>query len=494
MVMFLMYLVIVMIYQVGVVGDGCLYLVMEYCLCLNLQICLCKEFFLVVEVLCVGIQVVGVVEIVYWVGVLYCDIKFVNIFVMEYNCLVFIDFGIVFMIGVIGEFLGMLILWLLLELFVELLQSGLCIDVWVLGVMFYMLLVGCLLFECLGECNFSVDLIECIEWVVLFFLVWLDLFDSLQWFFECVMVKNFDDWFLSVVVFVCVLQKVQIEFFYFVMLIDIVDDYLLVEDFEDDGDGFICVWEIVSIDFGMYGVIWFFVLMQLKGLLVVVLDVLCFDLLVWLELFVEQIQCCVFWLVVDVLVVLLFVLFVVLLMFGDCDDWMILCFLQVVQFEVLVLLVVVLMFVVVLVVVVEECLLWSWKGLWIGLVVVVVVIVVGGIVGLNVLVVGFEFQFDLESSEQVVDLQDLVFDVVFCVMDVVGMWMGDQVMFIWMNFDLCEGDSYIWIEIGGVFDGVVKQVVDEMVIFVLVFLGEVCIEVMLCCDDGCVFELIMGCV
>lgn len=239
---------IVTIYQAGVAGDGRPYLVMEYCPRPNLQLRARKEPFSVAEALRVGVQVAGAVETAHRAGVLHRDIKPANILVTEYNRPALTDFGIASTTGAVNEATGMSIPWSPPESFGDPPQSNTRSDVYALGATLYTLLAGRSPFERPGERNSGADLIERIERAPLAPLARPDSPASLQQLLERAMAKNPADRFPSAVGFARALQKIQIELTHSVTPIDIVDDHPIAEKQDDDPDGLTRVREIVSIE------------------------------------------------------------------------------------------------------------------------------------------------------------------------------------------------------------------------------------------------------
>ncbi|MFJ4223968.1 serine/threonine-protein kinase [Microbacterium sp. NPDC089695] len=484
---------IVTIYQAGVAGDGRPYLVMEYCPRPNLQVRARKEPFSVAEALRVGVQVAGAVETAHRAGVLHRDIKPANILVTEYNRPALTDFGIASTTGATGEASGMSIPWSPPESFADPPQSGPRTDVWALGATLYTLLAGRSPFERAGERNSSADLIERIERAALTSLGRPDSPESLQRLLERAMAKNPDDRFSSAVAFARALQKVQIELSHSVTPIDIVDDHPPAEDLDDDGDGLTRVREIVSIDPDVAAFTRPSAATRPTGPAFASPDVPRFDSPEPVD---EATQ-----------------LRAPAPAPAPADDDRTIARGPVV--------------------VSPQAYVpptagaqapastpprlttpsdphapqdppagvstteppapRSRKGLWIGLVAAGVVVVVGGIVGLNLLVANAPTP-DPVATEDEVDPQDVVSDVVPAVSDLTGTRSGDQVTFTWTNTDPLEGDSFIWmpIELDG--SGAAATTTETTATIPDAAAGQVCIDVSLRRDDGRASEPVRGCV
>ncbi|WP_144876472.1 serine/threonine-protein kinase [Microbacterium sp. 1.5R] len=479
---------IVTIYQAGVAGDGRPYLVMEYCPRPNLQVRARKEPFSVAEALRVGVQVAGAVETAHRAGVLHRDIKPANILVTEYNRPALTDFGIASTAGATGEASGMSIPWSPPESFADPPQSGPRTDVWALGATLYTLLAGRSPFERQGERNSGADLIERIERAALLPLGRPDSPDSLQRVLERSMAKNPDDRFPSAVAFARALQKVQIELSHSVTPIDIVDDHPPAEDLDDDNDGLTRVREIVSIDPDVAAFTRPSAATQPKGPSFASPEVPRFDSPDPVD---EATQ----------------LRAPTAAPVPDDDDR------TVARGPV---------------VVSPQAggtvaptasgpssadtahahpsttsetesaeppsqPARSRKGLWIGLVAAGVVVVAGAIVGLNLLVASMPAP-DPVATEDEVDPQDVVSDVVPKVSDLAGTRSGDSVTFTWTNTDPLEGDSFIWMPIDLSGAGTPSTTAETTATVTGAAAGQVCIDVSLRRDDGRASEPVRGCV
>lgn len=481
---------IVTIYQAGVAGDGRPYLVMEYCPRPNLQLRARKEPFSVAEALRVGVQVAGAVETAHRAGVLHRDIKPANILVTEYNRPALTDFGIASTTGATGEASGMSIPWSPPESFADPPQSGPRTDVWALGATLYTLLAGRSPFERPGERNSSADLIERIERAALPPLGRPDSPDSLQRLLDRSMAKNPDDRFPSAVAFARALQKVQIELSHSVTPIDIVDDHPPAEDLDDDNDGLTRVREIVSIDPDVAAFTRPSAATQPKGPSFVPPEVPRFDSPEPVD---EATQ----------------LRPPTPAPITTTDDDRTIARGPVVvsphaggsavptasasssvqpprldppteaeradaapaapqQAR-------------------------SRRGLWIGAAAAGVVVVVGAIVGLNVLVANMPAPEPVATEDEV-DPQDIVSDVVPKVSDLSGTRSGDSVTFTWTNTDPLEGDSFIWMPVDLSGAGTPSTTAETTATITGAAAGQVCIDVSLRREDGRASEPVRGCV
>ncbi|PCE16278.1 serine/threonine protein kinase [Microbacterium sp. SZ1] len=481
---------IVTIYQAGVAGDGRPYLVMEYCPRPNLQLRARKEPFSVAEALRVGVQVAGAVETAHRAGVLHRDIKPANILVTEYNRPALTDFGIASTTGATGEASGMSIPWSPPESFADPPQSGPRTDVWALGATLYTLLAGRSPFERPGERNSSADLIERIERAALPPLGRPDSPESLQRLLDRSMAKNPDDRFPSAVAFARALQKVQIELSHSVTPIDIVDDHPPAEDLDDDNDGLTRVREIVSIDPDIAAFTRPSAATQPKGPSFVPPEVPRYDSPEPVDE-ATQLRPPVPTPTAD-----------------DDEDRTIARGPVVVsphaggsavptaspsvsaqpprldpptdaeradaapaspqQTR-------------------------SRRGLWVGLAAAGVVVVAGAIVGLNVLVANMPAPEPVATEDEV-DPQDIVSDVVPKVSDLSGTRSGDSVTFTWTNTDPLEGDSFIWMPVDLSGAGTPSTTAETTATITGAAAGQVCIDVSLRREDGRASEPVRGCV
>ena len=239
---------IVTIYQAGVAQDGRPYLVMEFCPKPNLQVRYRREPFSIAESLRVGIQVAAAVETAHRAGVLHRDIKPANILVTEYNRPALTDFGIASTTNATEESAGLSIPWSPPESFADVPRSDPRSDVYQLGATVYSLLAGRSPFEVAEHRNTAAELIERIERMPLPALGRADAPLSLEHALERAMAKTPADRHESALAFARALQKVQIELSHSVTPIDILDDAVVEDDLDDDGDGLTRVRGVVSID------------------------------------------------------------------------------------------------------------------------------------------------------------------------------------------------------------------------------------------------------
>ncbi|MET0811463.1 MAG: protein kinase [Microbacterium sp.] len=465
---------IVTIYQAGVAGDGRPYLVMEYCPRPNLQVRARKETFPIAEALRVGVQVAGAVETAHRAGVLHRDIKPANILVTAYNRPALTDFGIASTTGATGEASGMSIPWSPPESFAEPPQSGPRTDVWALGATLYTLLAGRSPFERPGERNTSADLIERIERAALTSLNRPDAPESLQRVLERAMAKNPADRYPSAVAFARALQKVQIELSHSVTPIDIIDDHPPADERDDDGDGLTRVREVVSIDPDAADFTRPSATTQPKSAYPSLPDVPNFDAPPAVDPGVEATQ-----------------MRAPAAVTPPPDDAPTIMRPPVVVAAQAASSPVEPVAVASAPASGEPVASRSRKGLWIGLSAAAgLVLIVGAIVGLNVLVAGFETSPEPTLSDEP---QDVMSDFVPKVGDLVGVRQGEQIVFTWVNKDPQEGDRFIWsvVEVSGQVD---PQQTEESVAQVPATTGTVCIDVMLRREDGRVSEPALGCV
>lgn len=239
---------IVSIYHADVAADGRPYLVMEYCSKPNLQVRYRKQPLNVAEALRIGIQVAGAVETAHRAGILHRDIKPANILVTEYGRPALTDFGIAGTAGGANQSVGLSIPWSPPESFASGAPSSVQTDVWALAATTYTLLAGRSPFEVPGARNGGADLMARIQSDPLRPLDRADAPDSLHRVFATAMAKNPFDRFESALEFARELQKIQVELAMSVTSVDVLDDSVDEEVFEDDDDGRTRVRSIVTID------------------------------------------------------------------------------------------------------------------------------------------------------------------------------------------------------------------------------------------------------
>ena len=158
------------------------------------------------------------------------------------------DFGIASTTNAAAESAGLSIPWSPPESFADVPRSDPRSDVYQLGATVYSLLAGRSPFELAGQRNTAAELIERIERMPLPPLGRVDAPQSLERALERAMAKAPADRYESALDFARALQKLQIELSHSVTPIDILDDAVVDDDTDDDGDGLTRVRGVVSID------------------------------------------------------------------------------------------------------------------------------------------------------------------------------------------------------------------------------------------------------
>lgn len=187
---YLIYLYIVMLFDVGEIVDGQFYFVMEWLFGDIFVSCVvCEGLLFLLVVLELVMQMVSVFDYVYVNGVVYYDIKLENIMLVDgWWQVKIVDFGIVeccgiWLVGGLCDEIGGMLVYMVFEYlcgeFIDV-----CSDLFLLGVVLYWLLVGkllwieivdvlCLLDECLQYLLLLLELLDVVVLVIFIDIVYI---------------------------------------------------------------------------------------------------------------------------------------------------------------------------------------------------------------------------------------------------------------------------------------------------------------------------------
>lgn len=239
---------IVTIYGAAVAPDGRPYLAMEYCPKPNLGVRYRRDRFAVPEVLSLGVQIAGAVETAHRAGILHRDIKPANILVTAYSRPALTDFGIATSAGGADDSSGMSIPWSPPEAFQDPPRSTPASDVFSLAATLFTLLAGRTPFELPGGSNTSVDLIDRISRGEISPLARHDVPARLEAVLASAMEPDPARRYASAVAFGRALQQVEAEMALPVTPLDVLDDSLEPDEFDEEDGGATRIRGVVSID------------------------------------------------------------------------------------------------------------------------------------------------------------------------------------------------------------------------------------------------------